>query len=525
MEYRVQPDGRGSLRGGLLTDSPVNAMPDTAAAMEAGVVSPVLAAARGAQQTWAALPIRRRLAIVRRLRHAIARHAETLAAAVPLTVPGSLHRNLADTLVTEVLPLAEACRYLELEAKAVLAPRKHSRRGRPFLLRHVEAVVERAPFGVVLILGPANYPLFLPAVQTLQALVAGNAVLWKPATTGVAAANLLLSMLLDAGLPPHLVTVLDTNIEAAQSAIAAGVDKVVLTGHISTGRAVLRSLADRATPVVMELSGCDPVFLLPGADLEHAARAIAFGLRLNGSATCMAPRRLFLAASEAASFLPLLEEALRNMPPTPLPPHILDALESLVEDAQRAGAQITRLATAAAGTAPVLIIGATPAMHCMQTDIFAPLLSVMTVADVEEAVAAQAACPYALTASIFGPEREAAALAKRLHVGIVLINDIIVATADPRLSFGGRGQSGFGVTRGREGLLEMTTIKTIATQRSSDERAYAQTTGEHAPFFSAYIRTVHSGTWPERFRAMRALSTAARRIPSDASPRARTRKR
>ena len=149
----------------------------------------------------------------------------------------------------------------------------------------------------------------------------------------------------------------------------------------------------------------------------------------------------------------------------------------------------------------------------MQTDIFAPVVSMMEVADTAQAVTAHRMCPYALTASVFGPRRDARALAAQLRVGTALINDVVVPTADPRLPFGGRDQSGFGVTRGAEGLLEMTAIRTTAVQRSADTRAYDVTTDAHAPFFAAYIRAAHAGAGGERFTAMRALARAARALP------------
>ncbi len=481
-----------------------------------------LATVRAAQQPWAAVPLAKRLVVIRRLRHLMAQQAESLAATVPMDVPGSLHRTVADTLVAEVLPLAEACRYLERSARTVLAPRKLTRRGRPFFLRGIDGVVERVPLGVVLVIGPANYPLFLPGVQVLQALVAGNAVLWKPAATGEKAAEMMASLLQAAGLPQHLVTVLATDVFAAQSAIAAGVDKVVLTGHLSTGRTVLRSLAETVTPAVMELSGCDAVFILPGADLDHAVRAIAFGLRLNGSATCMAPRRLFLLEDNAHRFEANLVLYLRALPSIPLSPEVATELGSLIDQATRGGARVILRSVDERASGPVLIAGATPEMRCMQTDIFAPLLSMMQVPNEAAALSAYAACPYALTASVFGPQAAANAFGRRLRAGTVLINDIIVATADPRLPFCGRGLSGFGVTRGAEGLLEMTAVRSLVTQHRRDARAYTPTTAAHTPFFSAYIRAVHSSTWWLRLAAMRALATAARRIPSSTPPRTRT---
>src|SRR5213083_140422 len=123
---------------------------------------------RAAQSRWAQSPIDERLRIVRALRHLIAENAEALAVAA-----GEVqNRPLAEKLVSEVLPLADACRWLERNAARVLAPRRCGKRGRPFWMQGVSFEVQRQPFGVVLVIGPGNYPLFLPAVHSMHALVA-----------------------------------------------------------------------------------------------------------------------------------------------------------------------------------------------------------------------------------------------------------------------------------------------------------------------------------------------------------------
>lgn len=471
------------------------------------------AAAREAQQRWAAVPLHERLRVLRRFRHGIAADPERLARTVPTSVSGSLHRHVADTLAAEVLPLADACRFLEREAPRVLDAQRLSRSGRPFFHRHVDAMVERVPLGVIAILGPANYPLFLPGVQAMQALAAGNAVLWKPAETGVECAREVERMLTRAGLPPDLLTVLDPSVETARAALDAGVDKVVLTGHVATGRAVLGQLAETLTPAVMELSGCDAVFVLPGADIEHVAEAVTFSLRLNGSATCMAPRRLFVAKSELAPLRQALLPRLATIDPVPLSTSAARDLTAILQDAQRAGAVVHRSAPESAHSlAAILIEKAQPEMLAMQSDIIAPLLSMITFDSTDQARIAHRMCPYALTASVFGPEREARALASQLEVGTVLINDCVVPTADPRLPFGGRRQSGYGVTRGAEGLLEFTAIRTLVVQKRADRRAYQATGEEHVPFFSSYIAAAHAATWRDRLHALRRFVAAARRV-------------
>src|SRR5271168_1201098 len=214
--------------------------------------SAALGHARAAQLGWARTGLRARLALLRRARHRIAETAVQIARSVPHDLPGALHRTVADTLVSEVLPLAEACRFLEREARWILAGQRLSTHTRPFWLRRVTAETRREPLGVVLIIASANYPLFLPGVQALQALAAGNAVLWKPAVGGSAPAEALRGVLAGCGLDPALLQVLDESPKAADDAIAAGVDKVFLTGSASTGTAVLHQLAPHLTPAVME---------------------------------------------------------------------------------------------------------------------------------------------------------------------------------------------------------------------------------------------------------------------------------
>jgi len=470
----------------------------------------VLDHARAAQTGWAKTGLRARLALLRRARHRIAATAVQIARSVPCEHPGALHRTVADTLVSEVLPLAEACRFLEREARWILTPQRLSTHTRSFWLRRVTAETRREPLGVVLIIAPANYPLFLPGVQALQALAAGNAVLWKPAPGGSAPAEALRDVLVGCGLDPALLQLLDESPQAASDAIAAGVDKVFLTGSASTGTAVLTELAAHRTPAVMELSGCDAVFVLPGAAVDRVAAALTFGLRLNGSATCMAPRRLFL-VGDHPGLVPAMLDKFKALPAVILPARTQSQLEELLEDAQRQGGSLLMNGSVAELRFAV-ISRATPGMRIAQSDIFAPVLSIFDLPDTEAAVAAHAPCPYALTAAIFGPESEARDLAARLPVGTVLINDLIVATADPRVSFGGRKASGFGVTRGREGLLEMTALKTVVVQHSSDLRAYRPTTPDHEPFFAAYLEAVHSGSWRARWHGLRRLFRVASKL-------------
>jgi aldehyde dehydrogenase (NAD+) len=481
--------------------------------METGYLEGV----RLAQRDWARTPLLERVAVVARLRRRMASGSIKLAETVPTRLPGALNRTVADTLGAEVLPVMEACRFLERAAGRILAPKRLGIKSRPLLLTGLDSRVERAPWGVVLILGAGNYPLLLAGVQTIQALVAGNAVLWKPAPGTEAVAIAFRQMLIDCGLNPDLLIVLDSNVEAGIEAMDSGVDHVVLTGSAETGKAVLRRLAETLTPATMELSGCDAVFVLPGAEMAHTVRALAFGMRLNGSCTCMAPRRVFLvgmADAEAATIEMQLAAALADVPRVTIPARTQLLLTELIADAGAQGAEVplNGLSAAKGETGPTLILGATPALLSMQTDIFAPVLSVMRTADEGEALASNAACAYALSAAVFGPEKDALALAGKIRAGAVLINDVIVPTVDPRVPFGGRGRSGFGVTRGAEGLLSMTTPRTVQIQRSRIAVTYEPTGEAHIELFAGLAQLLHGAGIGEKWAGLKRLVGAARKL-------------
>lgn len=429
-----------------------------------------VAGARKAQAEWAARPLSERLYHLRLLRHRLAETADDLVR----TVAAGTGRPAAEILSSELLPLADACRFLEREAPRVLAPRRLGSEGRPAWLGGVESEVRREPLGLVLVLAPSNYPLFLPGVQALQALAAGNAVLWKPGRGGFAAAKAFADLTALAGMDWRLVIPLAESEEAARAAIEARPDKVVLTGSASTGRRVLGELGSRLIPATAELSGCDAMFVLPGADashLERAALAVRFGLALNSGATCIAPRRVFVPRDLAPKLEQRVAELAAGLPPVRTAaggPEVAGRVSSLLAEALRSGARLLTGGRLASGEIfrPIVLADVSPVSPLLGEDLFAPIVSLVRVDGMEEALAASALCPYALGASIFGPEDEARALAARVRAGVVTINDVIVPTADPRLPFGGRGESGYGVTRGEEGLLEMTTVKVVANRRA-----------------------------------------------------------
>ena len=462
--------------------------------------------------SWTALTVRERLHVLRAARHRMAERAEEFAAAIS----PALARNTADTLVTELLPLLAACKFLERDAEKLLKPRKLGLGGRPVWMGGVRAEIYREPLGHVLIIGPANFPLFIPGVQVLQALAAGNSVTWKPGTGGGGVAALMARTLRESGLPEGVLTVTGESVDAAQQVLAQGADKVFFTGSSTSGGAVLAELAETATPAVMELAGADAVVVMPGADLERVAKAVAFGLRLNGGAVCMSPRLLFANTTTMNALRPLLDTELAKIPAVALDAKTAARLQMLLDDAAAAGATVRSVGIHTASiTHPVIVDHARAEMEIAQSDVFAPVISLIEAETMLHLTELYAHCPYGLTAAIFCAPRDvkrARALAQLLRAGTVLINDLIAPTVDPRVPFGGRGASGYGVTRGTEGLLEMTAVKTLLVRRGGVMLHLRATTDADAPMFAGAIASLHGKGWATRWSGLRKAISAARKL-------------
>ena len=399
-----------------------------------------------AQAQWAQRPIRQRLRMMRPLRGLLATEGERLA-----EVTAEARRvDTAQVMASEVIPLAEAVKYLQTHAKGVLKPRRCGFFGKPLWLPHKRARVERVAKGTVLVIGPGNYPLFLAGSQILQALAAGNAVLIKPAPHCERPIEVFVELLSRAGLPDGLCQILPTTAEAAQRAIAGGVDHVIFTGSETTGKQVAAQCAETLTPCTLELSGVDAAFVLADADLDLVEAALRFGLSINHGRTCVAPRRIIAEPGKIAE----LRTRLSGLLTTDWPWPTSDALRLIL---RYHGGKVLCGEIDDEGTIvryPIVIAGLDPSHPLAMEDYFAPLALLFEADSPAHALEIDAQCPMALGASVFTRTESKAAPFRR--AGTVTVNDMIAPTVDPRVPFGGIGRSGYGTTRGPEGLLELT---------------------------------------------------------------------
>ena len=447
--------------------------------------------------------------MLRRLRHLIAINGDRFIAAI-----ASSKRDAAEVLVSEIIPLCDAIRFLEREAPNALRPRSWGRRRLPLWLFGTRLRVYREPLGVVLVIGPQNYPLFLPGVQLLQALCAGNAVVVKPAPGCSEPVRLLAELFSRAGGPEHLLTIASEDVEAATRLLDGGIDKVLLTGSARTGREVLAALSTHLVPATLELSGVDAVFVLPDADMDLAARSMAFGLTLNHGATCIAPRRIFVTHDQAGALEQLLAAALAQATRRPISLEQRKRMSDVIRQAIDNGARpIAGWPMEDDESGPVVLTGVRPHMRVAREDVFAAVASIIPVADMQQALALNDQCPFALAATVFGSRAAATALARQVNAGVVVINDIVVPHADPRLPFAPRGQSGYGITRGLEGLLELTRVKAVSIRRGRLRPHLLPRLPEDSIMFKEYLAATHAGSASGRWTSVIRLVNYLRRRP------------
>lgn len=466
-----------------------------------------------AQRAWSARPIRDRLQVIGEFRFRLVEEADRLTAAVEADVG----RPPAEVVATDLLPSAAAAQFLVKQATAILRPQ---RLGRPAWLWDCRDTLYRRPHGVVGLIGTWNYPVFLNVVPLIQALTAGNGVLWKPSELTPRTAETILDLLIRSGLPADLVIPLPATREAGPQLAETAVDLVHFTGSDTVGRRLAARLGERLVPAILELSGVDAVFVLPDADVRMAARAVAYGVLLNSGQTCLAPRRIFVARSVYAAFVAELRLWFADAKPGRVRlSGQADQARRLLRNAVELGAELvsgSAMSTDSTTVSPTAVLNATPQMQLWQEAAFAPVVGIAAFDNLDQAVSLHDECGFGLAASIFTRNlAEANRLADRLRVGSVVINDVIVPTANPATPFGGRGASGWGVSQGADGLLAMT-VPQVVVVRKGRFRPHVDAALANDPAVQdvtrGSLRFGHGRTLGERIRGLRQMIGGIRRL-------------
>ncbi|CAN5147778.1 hypothetical protein BH24ACT23_BH24ACT23_03800 [soil metagenome] len=341
----------------------------------------------------------------------------------------------------------------------------------PFV-RGRRLVVRYEPVGVVGVIGPWNYPLNNSFGDCIPALAAGNSVILKPSEFTPLTSLLMAEMLADCGLPAGVFQVATGRGETG-AALVEGVNYVMFTGSVQTGKRVMAQAAESLTPVSLELGGKDPMIVLADADLERAANAaISYGLNNSGQ-VCISVERIYAEDpihDELLDRITQKVESLRQGPPGApgtvdvgamiFPPQ-LDTVEKHVADAVEKGARIVIGGKRGEGPGqffePTVLADVDHTMLCMTEETFGPTLPIMRVTDADEAVALANDGPYGLQASVWTKdESRGEEIARRLESGVACVNDAQVNYGALELPMGGWKESGLGSRHGKDGIRKYT---------------------------------------------------------------------
>lgn len=450
-----------------------------------------VARARSVQEGWASLDPKDRFRRLKGLVDAVGSRARE----IEETIVAETGKPRAEALV-EVVTILDLLRFYVKEAPAFLESRKVS----PGWLLWKRAFILREPLGVVGIISPWNYPFILSMTPVLTALFGGNGVILKPSEYTPYSGLLAEDLARDAGLPDGLVQVVIGTGTTGEALVRSGVDKVVFTGGSWTGRKVLAAAADSLTPVVLELGGKDAAIVLEDANLKRAARGVVWGAFQNAGQTCIAVERVFVVEEIFDAFLrELLGEVKKitagctvgvDMGPMVVPEQ-LRKVEEQLQEAVAKGAKVVaggHLADPASNVFhPTVITDAAIGSELLTEETFGPLLPVVRVKDVEEAIRRTNESVFGLSASVWTSNKaRGVEVARRLRVGGVSVNDALATYSMPGLPFGGVGESGFGRTRGVEGLREVTRTKSVVVDRLGLKRE---------PWWFPYSRSTEVALW------------------------------
>lgn len=383
------------------------------------------------------------------------------------------NRSADETLLAEMLPTVHGIRYTRKRLRRWMKPsRRHV--GLPFMPASARVIYQ--PLGVVGIIVPWNYPLFLAIAPLVGALAAGNRVMLKLSEATPQTSQRLKDMLASI-FPEDLVSVVLGEADVGMAFAKLPFDHLLFTGATSIGRHVMRAAAENLTPVTLELGGKSPAIVSSDVPLEHAAERIAFGKTLNAGQTCVAPDYVLVPRQRVEGFVDAYRRAVQRFYPqiegNPDYTSIINArqrqrLLGYLDDARDKGAMVIPLAAECADRRMPhsLLLNVDDSMQVMQDEIFGPLLPVVAYDRLDDALAYIAARPRPLALYYFGYDRrEQQHVLHHSHSGGVCLNDTLLHVAQDDMPFGGVGASGMGHYHGHEGFLTFSKAKGVLTKQ------------------------------------------------------------
>jgi acyl-CoA reductase-like NAD-dependent aldehyde dehydrogenase len=428
--------------------------------------------AKAAQRRWENTSVSQRVAVLRKFQKLLREQRDSVAS----LICREAGKPAAEALATEVLVVLDAAEFCMRNAHRFLRdqPLPHGN----LAMKTKCGKLRREPYGVIGIIAPWNYPFSIPAIETLAALVTGNAVVLKPSEFTPLVGLELQRLLHAAGLDPDIMQVVIGEGSTGAALIESPIHKLIFTGSVATGKRVGEAAARRLLPVVLELGGKDPMIVLDDADVDIASSGAVWAAFMNCGQTCLSLERCYVHRSLYDPFLEACRAKIAKLrvgngidSEVDIGPMIherqLRMVDEQVQDALRHGARLLaggkRLTELGPNFyAPTLLADVNHRMRLMKEETFGPVLPVAPFDDDGEAIRLANDSDFGLAASIWtGNRRRGEAMATTIKAGTVMINDMISCFGIAEAPHGGFKQSGIGRTHGEMGLQEMVQVKYV----------------------------------------------------------------
>jgi len=379
------------------------------------------------------------------------------------------HRSPMETTFLEIFPVLSGIRFTIRHLKKWMRPEK---REVPLIFLTGKNRVIPQPKGIVGIVVPWNYPLFLMMSPLTSALAAGNRCIIKMAANSRNLCQLMHNLFRKA-FPQELLAILPGAPGSEFSALPF--NHLVFTGSAETGKAVMRSAADNLCPITLELGGKSPTIIYKDFDLKEAASRILYGKFVNAGQTCLAPDYLFIAEEKAGIFAEIAKLIVNGMYPdinTHSYTSIIDnrsyhRLRETLDDAVSKGARAIKLVSGDFNDAlrkfpPHILLNVDGNMRIMKEEVFGPLLPVKTYQDFDEVIRYIKGKDRPLALYLFSNDKsiQEKVIYNTLSGGVTL-NHVLFHVAQHDLPFGGIGASGIGHYHGYEGFMEMSKMRPV----------------------------------------------------------------
>ena len=437
-------------------------------------VHAIVERAREAQRSWGALSFEDRgQYMMQALKALLERQSEFIT-----TIQRETPKPCIDVIQMDIFAACDALHYYAKRTSKILRTEKKSLHGALSLSKQLLIVYQ--PLGVVGVISPWNGPFVLSIIPTIQALMAGNAVVLKPSSVTPFSGKLVGDLFQAAQLPEGVLTVLMGDGETGMALIEAGVDKISFTGSVSVGRRVAMACAERFIPCTLELGGKDPMIVCVDADIDNAAGGAVAGCFLNTGQYCCGTERVYVVEAVADGFVKKVVERVSKLRQNVdgefdvgavFWPQQMDIIEKHVADAVSKGAKVL-----AGGRRnpnlkglyyePTVITNVNHDMLIMREETFGPVMPIMQVRDEEEAIRMANDSHYGLAANVWTKnKKKGIEIAKRIESGSVNVNDFTVTYGVTEAPFGGRKDSGIGRVNGEMGLRGYCHIKPILIDR------------------------------------------------------------